>query len=297
MIKAKRVNSIENDFETIRSCCENGDFYKKILFDNQFSGIAIRAIGHSIVKTYFDACEAALRVLWNLKSSPDGTLPPIKMNKIRSKGKEYGIPVEKRIAAGVITDLQKEMNKNGIDMACLAVFLKYVTFFLEWIISAIEEELKNYTGEAKDASDVLSNLKEIARYCRDMFVHMRRMENDMREIEYFDTDAHFILIPNADSRSEEELDRIYAPRSMNSRKSLLPVYIIKILKNESSKENPLIQKEIQERLRTIYELEVDRKSVARCLNTLIDDDLNVWTDEKRTGYWYSEERQGWEHKE
>ena len=295
MIKAKSVNSIENDFETIRLCCENSRIYEKILFDNSFSGTAVRAIGHSIVKSCFDACEAALRVLWNLKSSPNGTLPWIEMNKIRSKGKEYGIPVEKRITAGVITDLLKEMNKNGIDIACLAVFLKYTTFFLEWIISAIEEELKNYMDETSDALDTsLSNLKKIARYCKDMFVHIRHAENNKGEINFIDTDAHFIFIPNEDSRSEEELDRIFAPRSRNSRKSLLPVYIINILKRESNRENPLIQKEIHERIRSIYELEVDRKAVGRCLNTLVDDDLNIWTDEKRSGYWYSEERPDWE---
>ena len=121
-----------------------------------------------------------------------------------------------------------------------------------------------------------------------------RAENDMRERGYFDTNMCFLLIPNEDSRSEEELDRIYAPRSSNSRKSLLPVYIINILKCESNKENPLIQKEIRELIKFKYELEVDRKAVGRCLATLVDDDLNVWTDENRTGYWYSEERPDWE---
>lgn len=297
MIKKKRVNSIADDFDTIRLCRENSDFYKNVLSDNLFSGTSVKAIGHSIVKSFFDACEAALKVIWELKSSPNGTLPWIKMKDIRSKGREYGIPVEERVVAGVITDLKKELDKNGVDIATLAVFLKYVAFFLEWIISAIEEELKNYSGEAKDALDALFNLKKIAMYCEDMFVHIRHTENNMGEIDFFDTDTHFILIPNEDSRSEEELDRIYAPRSRNSRKSLLPAYIINILKCESNKENPLTQKKILERVKSIYEIEVDRKSVGRCLNTLVDDDLNVWTDEKRTGYWYSEERQGWEQKE
>ena len=216
------------------------------------------------------------------------------MKDIRSKGREYGIPVEERVVAGVITDLKKELDKNGVDIATLAVFLKYVAYFLEWIIGAIEEELKNHEGEARDALGVVSDLKRIANVCKNLPIHIRHGENDMRERGYFDTDMCFLLIPNEDSRSEEELDRIYAPRSSNSRKSLLPVYIINILKCESNKENPLIQKEIRELIKFKYELEVDRKAVGRCLATLVDDDLNVWTDENRTGYWYSEERPDWE---
>ena len=269
MIKEKRVNSITVDFETIRLCRENSDFYKSVLSDNLFSGASVKAIGHSIVKSFFDVCEAALKVLWELKSSPNGTLPWIKMKDIRSKGREYGI-------------------------ATLAVFLKYVAYFLEWIIGAIEEELKNHEGEARDALEVLFDLKRIASCCEDLSIHIMRAENYMREREYFDTKEYFLLIPNEDGRSEEELDRIYAPRSSNSRKSLLPAYIINILKSESNKENPLIQKEIRELIKFKYELEVDRKAVGRCLATLVDDDLNVWTDENRTGYWYSEERPDWE---
>ena len=294
MIKENRVNSIADDFDTIRLCRENSDFYKNVLSDNLFSGTSVKAIGHSIVKSFFDACEAALKVLWQYKSSPNGTLPWIKMKDIRSKGREYGIPVEERVVAGVITDLKKELDKNGVDIATLAVFLKYVAYFLEWIIGAIEEELKNHEGEARDALGVVSDLKRIANVCKNLPIHIRHGENDMRERGYFDTDMCFLLIPNEDSRSEEELDRIYAPRSSNSRKSLLPVYIINILKCESNKENPLIQKEICELIKFKYELEVDRKAVGRCLATLVDDDLNVWTDEKRTGYWYSEERPDWE---
>ena len=294
MIKEKRVNSIADDFEIIRLCRENSGFYKSVLSDNLFSDTSVKAIGHSIVKSFFDACEAALKVLWELKSSPNGTLPWIKMKDIRSKGREYGIPVEERVVAGVITDLKKELDKNGVDIATLAVFLKYVAYFLEWIIGAIEEELKNHEGEARDALGVVSDLKRIANVCKNLPIHIRHGENDMRERGYFDTNMCFLLIPNEDSRSEEELDRIYAPRSSNSRKSLLPVYIINILKCESNKENPLIQKEICELIKFKYELEVDRKAVGRCLATLVDDDLNVWTDEKRTGYWYSEERPDWE---
>ena len=144
MIKEKRVNSIADDFEIIRLCRENSGFYKSVLSDNLFSDTSVKAIGHSIVKSFFDACEAALKVLWELKSSPNGTLPWIKMKDIRSKGREYGIPVEERVVAGVITDLKKELDKNGVDIATLAVFLKYVAYFLEWIIGAIEEELKNH---------------------------------------------------------------------------------------------------------------------------------------------------------
>ena len=63
MIKEKRVNSIADDFEIIRLCRENSGFYKSVLSDNLFSDTSVKAIGHSIVKSFFDACEAALKVL------------------------------------------------------------------------------------------------------------------------------------------------------------------------------------------------------------------------------------------
>lgn len=44
MIKEKRVNSITVDFETIRLCRENSDFYKSVLSDNLFSGASVKAM-------------------------------------------------------------------------------------------------------------------------------------------------------------------------------------------------------------------------------------------------------------
>ena len=60
--------------------------------------------------------------------------------------------------------------------------------------------------------------------------------------------------------------------SKNSKNSLIPIYLLMILKNESSPEHPLTRAEITESLKE-YEIEIgatDRKTIPRCIKTLAE---------------------------
>lgn len=91
-----------------------------------------------------------------------------------------------------------------------------------------------------------------------------------------------------DNMTDEEIDERYRPRKANQNKTMAPLFIYLILKEHSNWNCRLTQKEIIEYLYNKYEIELERKAVSRHLESLIDADLNIWTQD-RTGYWYSEE--------
>ena len=57
---------------------------------------------------------------------------------------------------------------------------------------------------------------------------------------------------------------------MNKDKSLVPAYILEILRNHSSEEHPLRHKEIGAMLESEYGINMDRTAVSRNVNTLAD---------------------------
>lgn len=67
-------------------------------------------------------------------------------------------------------------------------------------------------------------------------------------------------------RKSTELDS-----DKNTKSSLLPIYILLILKDKSSPNNPLTRSKITETLKNDYEIEIgenDRKTIPRCIKTL-----------------------------
>lgn len=92
----------------------------------------------------------------------------------------------------------------------------------------------------------------------------------------------------ADTLEEERLDRMAAPKAMNSRKSMIPVLIYKILVDCTSPEHHITQKELCRILANNYELLVDYKTLMRHVHTLCDEGVGLRYSSKG-GIWYDPE--------
>lgn len=92
------------------------------------------------------------------------------------------------------------------------------------------------------------------------------------------------------TESENKLDALNRKKNMNSRKTLLPLFIYMIFRKESDEDHRLTGEDLIERLaQSPYNLTVERKSLARTLNLLADSDLGIVEPEKKGGgYYYSE---------
>ncbi len=88
-----------------------------------------------------------------------------------------------------------------------------------------------------------------------------------------------------DTLAEERLDREYAPKSMNSRKTIAPILIYKILVDITSDEHHISQKELGAILLKKYELNMDRRTLMRQIHTLCDEGLGICCSTKG-GVWY-----------
>ncbi len=84
--------------------------------------------------------------------------------------------------------------------------------------------------------------------------------------------------------SDEQLDEYYKPKKGNSRKSLAPLFVYLILKEKSSAEKPLRQKDILEILSGFpYEIKIERKALSRIIHGLCDSQLSIYSN--ATGIW------------
>jgi len=89
----------------------------------------------------------------------------------------------------------------------------------------------------------------------------------------------------ADTLEEQELDRQAAPKAMNSRKSIAPVHIYNIIVENTSPDHHMSQAELSSILYKKYELDVERKALARHIHTLEDEGLGIRSSVKE-GVWY-----------
>lgn len=86
--------------------------------------------------------------------------------------------------------------------------------------------------------------------------------------------------------NEEELDELSRPKSVNTRKSMAPLFVYLILQQHSSSKHPLKQQEILTYLAEApYEVVIDRKTLGRILHNLSDSQFGIYTDRHR-GSWY-----------
>ncbi len=86
--------------------------------------------------------------------------------------------------------------------------------------------------------------------------------------------------------SEEELDELFRPQKMNSRKSMAPLFVFLILQEKTGPQKHMRQQEILAELASFpYEIILERKALSRIIHNLADSQVGVCSD-SRTGAWY-----------
>ena len=89
---------------------------------------------------------------------------------------------------------------------------------------------------------------------------------------------------SSDSDEDDE-DSQFTSYSMNTRKSMLPLFVYMIVTQQSDAENPLSQKDILTRLSDRpYEIVVERKAVGRIVHNLAEANLGIHVD--KSGVWF-----------
>lgn len=93
-----------------------------------------------------------------------------------------------------------------------------------------------------------------------------------------------------DNLSDEEFDAYLdwkdSIKNQNSRKTLVPLFMMQILRDHSNRLRHLTQNEIIAYLEEYpYNISIERKAVGRTLRVLEDEGMGVHCD-KRTGSWF-----------
>lgn len=91
-----------------------------------------------------------------------------------------------------------------------------------------------------------------------------------------------------DAALDDALDALYQQKKTNNRKTLAPLFVYLILRQNSSKEHPLTQQQILDELEKFpYEIRLERKALSRVIHLLCDSQVNVHSL-RGFGTWYSE---------
>jgi len=73
--------------------------------------------------------------------------------------------------------------------------------------------------------------------------------------------------------------------SLTSRRNIVPIFIMEIMKNETGKEHHVTQEYIRTRLQEKYDYKINRKSLGKYINLMLEEDLFLFGS-AATGYWY-----------
>jgi len=88
----------------------------------------------------------------------------------------------------------------------------------------------------------------------------------------------------------EEYDYKYKPKKCNSRKSIVPLLLYLIIKEETSPNGKhFSQQELLDRLEEKEEITMERKAIGRCIAALTDSGTGICSAPK-LGVWYDESK-------
>ncbi len=83
---------------------------------------------------------------------------------------------------------------------------------------------------------------------------------------------------------DDELDEMFRPKKTNTRKSIAPLFVYFILKENTNVKKHFHQKDILKELSKYpYEITLERKALGRIIHNLVDSQLSVKAD--KTGVW------------
>lgn len=257
----------------------------------------------------FDLHEDAKTVLkdddllevWNtyLKKLDDGGFDHQKFDEIYDKLDtiEWIKDIATRIAKGEqIQDFEKETLTEYVDIAVSEEEIRYRQKYLAHLHKEAEKRL----GDNICAYDVYMRAWRVCRLFS-LSAPEIVINDEARQFA-----AAFVLHEHGVSRevvdnnirlrlermelmSEEELDELYRPQKMNTRKSMAPLFVFEILSKKSNSKTHLHQQDILKELEKYpYEISLERKALSRIIHNLIDTpQYAVFSD--KTGVWVDQE--------
>lgn len=195
-----------------------------------------------------------------------------------------------------IENFEKQIISEYIDVTVSNEEIEYRQKYL----STIFKDAENRIGKSISAYDVVIRSRRLC-----CLFHLNAplmiIYNEARELaaamllhdygiskEVVDNNIR-IQLERLETMSEEELDELYRPKKVNTRKSMAPLFVFEILTKKSNSKKHLRHKEILEELeRYPYEVTLERKALSRIIHNLIDTpQYAVFSD--RTGVWIDKE--------
>lgn len=273
-----RKNKYSNKAEAIKALERSTENIKRIV-EQYGKGICspdvAEQIGVSFAEHLHEACEAVLYILCSRQAVPEGTVPFPQVKHLYKEGAVIGAPAVVRTSAKAMVDLRKEYLEKGMSLDILVIFTAMADILIDWMGSALEKD-DLFTKTVKQLTDMIRETTTVQSY----YSASGNPVFQMGMLIYRNKDM--------DDLSDEDLDKLYSPKRVNSAKSLAPVYICRILEEKSSKDNPMTQQKIQDILNEEYDIDINRTTLGRQLKTLSEDMLGV-NKYYEGGYFYDRE--------
>ena len=239
-------------------------------------------LGSSIIEHLMDSLEAIVYELCECMADPEGTEEFPQFKDLPKKGDLLGMPPEARFGSKIVLDAKREGLRNGLDPLTLAKLLFGAELFLKWACEKLEE----YGNPAfKAAKELLGSACDWGKRIR-----------DARPGEYeLDTRLFFRVYKEGmfDDMTDEEIDEYYRPKKTNSRKSLVPLFIMEILEKYTDEKKRFRTEDIRKKLEDEYEIIIERKALEKHINTLVDEYDCILAEMSKggrtNGVWYSKD--------
>lgn len=245
----------------------------------------VNAIGRALMDHFHTVCEGILYRICSELATPDGKVEWPSLKDLRKKREYVHAPIEVGLAAEAMAKTKNACDKAFVTSKILNDYFSLVRIFIPWA----KEMLKSF-GDAEN--EAIRAINELEKFIDKWDVYIEEIE-EIEEMER-DKPPYGLYLRyhgniDIDNMTDEELDKLYRRRMSNSRKSLAPVFIYRILQEHPDKH--FLIKDIQDILKEKHEIDLGRNAVLRHLNTMIEDDINIWgSDVIGVGYWYSEQR-------
>lgn len=239
-------------------------------------------LGSSIIDHLMDILEAIVYELCKCMADPEGTEEFPQFKDLPKKGNLLGMPPEARFGSKIVLDAKREGLRNGLDPLTLAKLLFGAELFLKWACEKLEE----YGNPVfKAAKELLGSACDWGKRIRDA----RPGGNEP------DTRLSFRVYKEGmfDDMTDEEIDEYYRPKKTNSRKSLVPLFIMEILEKYTDEKKRFRTEDIRRKLEEEYEIIIERKALEKHINTLVDEYDCILAEMSKggrtNGVWYSKD--------
>lgn len=239
----------------------------------------VNAIGRALMDHFHTVCEGILYRICSELATSDGKVEWPSLKDLRKKREYVHAPIEVGLAAEAMTKLKNKCDKGFVTLKDLDDYFSMVRAFIAWA----KEMLKGFGDVGNDTIRALNELEEfIDKWDR---CYEKELERDRPPYVLYNR-----YYGDIGDKTDDELDKLYKRRMSNKRKTMAPLYIYLILKEHTDWDNTLLIKDIIRLLEEEYEITLGRNAVLKHVNTLIEEDVNIWGGERGDGYWYSEQK-------